>query len=1208
VKAKRRAARCPAPELSLQTTLLGLAIAIILALVAALVAPLLIDWGGYRSVFEAEASRLVGADVRVTGLIEARLLPSPQLTLHDIEIGGRGDDAIGARALGIEFALAPLLRGEWSADQVSLTGPRLRLGLDAAGHVQAPAIAINFSPDALSIDRLSIEDGTVTLGDAASGAGVVLDKLWFNGEARSLIGPFKGEGAATVGGELYPFRVSTGRASEDGALKLHLNIDPVSHPLSVEADGSLTLADGKPRFDGTWSLARPVGIAGGSGAASSQPSLSQPWRVGGKIKADAATALMQQVEFQDGSQEQGFGLTGTAEFKFGREPHFDGVLSGRQIDLDRTLATGNAGRLAPAAALNKLAELVAGAFRPSIPIQIGVGIDQVTLGGNSIQTLRGDISTDAGGWNLDRFEFRAPGYTQVRLSGHLAVDATGAAFNGPAEIAATDPKAFAAWVEGRAEPAQSDMRPLRVRGDVTLSNEKLAIEGLNAQFERKAVTGRLVYAFAAGKSPARLEAELNAPELDVDAAYGFGKALVAGSKPGWPRDMTIAADIGRASFADIEAGKTSVRLKVDGDGLQIDRFSVADLGGGAFSASGRIDIGGHAPRGTLTLDFEARQTAAIAALIGKFVPASANQAIGLVDRVGHAKLHATLDVADGKDGVATVAQLAAKGDLDAMHLDASARVSGDWEKRVAADIGLDATVDAPDGAALIKLIGLDRLVAAGKGPGQLKLSVAGPADRDLTVDARLSADGLLAEGQGRGRVSLDRGATLNATLQLAKADLRPLRPAGNAAPLPARLNARLTVVGRKMSFDDIDAKLGPSNIRGHLAVDAAGPVRIDGTLDADTADAAALIAGAIGMPGSLPASTPASSPSPAAPNAVAWVWSSEPFAGGAFADLAGTVALKATRVDITPRLAAREFRAALHFGKDAVSLDGMTGEVAGGKLTGALAFSSSADGLDAHGTIALAGADAAALLPAAARPPVTGALDLAADIEGVGLSPAALIGSLHGGGKLTLAHGKFAGLDPRAFDAVTAAVDKGLAIDTKKISGVVRQALASGQLAVEQAEGSIVVSAGQIRLSEATAHSADADVSLAGNLDLTDGTIDARLVLSGSRQAGGARPDIFMSLKGPLPAPSAAVDVSALTGWLTLRAIESQSRKLQEIEKQRALEAAKESAIVVPPAPQVPAAAPKSEPAPALPAPVDIRPLPTPAPSSNPEASVNPQQ
>ncbi len=318
----------------MQTTLLGLAIAVILALVAALVGPLLIDWGGYRSVFEAEASHLIGVDVRVTGAIEARLLPSPQLVLHDIEIG-RGEDKIGARSLGIEFALGPLMRGQWHAAELHLAGAQLRLGLDDKGRMQAPNIPINFSPDALSIDRLGIEDATVILGDAANGAGIKLEKLWFNGDARSLIGPFSGEGATTIGGELYPFRLSTGRASDDGVLKLRLNIDPVNHPLSIALDGLLTFAAVGPSFDGTLSLARPVGIAARSAAL-----VTQPWRVSGKLKATPASALMQQGEFQYGSDDQGFKLTGTAEFKFGKHPRFDGVLSGRQIDLDRALAAG----------------------------------------------------------------------------------------------------------------------------------------------------------------------------------------------------------------------------------------------------------------------------------------------------------------------------------------------------------------------------------------------------------------------------------------------------------------------------------------------------------------------------------------------------------------------------------------------------------------------------------------------------------------------------------------------------------------------------------------------------------------------------------------------------------------------------------------------------------------------------------------------------
>jgi large subunit ribosomal protein L24 len=38
-------------------------------------------------------------------------------------------------------------------------------------------------------------------------------------------------------------------------------------------------------------------------------------------------------------------------------------------------------------------------------------------------------------------------------------------------------------------------------------------------------------------------------------------------------------------------------------------------------------------------------------------------------------------------------------------------------------------------------------------------------------------------------------------------------------------------------------------------------------------------------------------------------------------------------------------------------------------------------------------------------------------------------------------------------------------------------------------------------------------------------------------------------LKGPLPAPDRTIDVSALSGWLTLRSIENQSKQLRAIER-----------------------------------------------------------
>ena len=1166
----------------MQTTLLGVAIAIILAVLTALVGPLLIDWSSHRSLFEREASRLVGAPVRIAGAIDARLLPSPRFTANDIEVG-KGAGKLVVRSLAVELALAPLMRGDWRATELHIAGPQTTLGLDAVGQIDTAGFPVAFNPDALAIERLSVEDGKVTFVDAASGGAVTLNRLWFNGEARSLIGPFKGEGAVTIGEELYPFRLSSGRYSDDGAIKLHLNIDPVNRPLSIETDGVLTLADGTPHFDGTLSLAKPVGIGLRGNAR-----LTQPWRLSGKVKANARSALIEQVEYLYGSEEQGLKLTGVADFKFGKNPRFDGVLSGRQVDLDRVLVSGDGTRPPPAAAIRELIELGGAAFKPTFPIAIGIGIDQVTLGGNIVQNVRGDISSDAGGWNLDRFEFRAPGYTQVRLSGHLAVGADGVAFNGPAEIEANDPQVLAAWLEGRSDVPVTppiDLRTLRMFGDLTLGSEKIAFEKLRAEFDRKTISGRLSYVFAAGQNQAKLDAALNAPELDIDAALGFGRALLSGSALARPRDMTVAADIGRASIGAFVARNVSARLKVDAGGWQIDRLAVADIGGAAFSASGRIDTTQPTPRGSVNVDLTAPDMAPVMAVLSRFVPATMTPRGRAAAAMAPARLRARLVV----DGAApsALAKLSIDGSLGRARLAMTGQANADLFKSIgdAGDLKVDGKLEADDGKVLLTMLGLDRTIEIEPGSGAVNLSLNGPANGELVLDGRLLAKGLEAKVSGTARPF---AAAPSAALRtvVTRANAAPLRGAGDArAALPVTFDGRLALAGDGLTVTDINANIGGSVMRGKMIWSLGLPHRISGALDADTIDGATLLAAAIGMPTIAPSADKS------------WVWSTEPFTDGAFGDVVGQLALKARRVDLSAPLTVREFSASLRFGKREFSIADMAGDIGGGKFAGSLDYKDTDSGLTTQAKLSLNGADAAALLPAAARPPVTGTLDIAADVAGSGLSPVALIGSLRGTGKLTLTSAQLAGLDPRAFDAVTRAVDQGLAIDAGRIGTVVRSALDGGQLALKRASGNLSLRAGQLRLTEFAAEIVNADLAMSGNVDLTAGSLDARLVLSGASETTSARPDIFMSLKGPVSAPSRNIDVSALTAWLTLRAVDTQARRL------RAIEAAQPK----PPAPPSAVSVPDKEMAPALPAPVDINALPPPRQAERPAGSVGPQ-
>ena len=210
----------------MQTTLLGVAIAIILALVTALVGPQFVDWGSYRGEFEARARQLTGLDFRVTGAIDARLLPTPTIMLQGVEFG-RPDESskVRARALRIEFALGALMRGEWRIAEARLEGPELAAGLDSSGRVAWPLPKLGFDLEGVSIERLYIADGRAVLADAASDTRLALEQLEFKGELRSLAGPVKGDGSFVVAGQRYPYRVSTGRVAEDGGVRVRLTVE-----------------------------------------------------------------------------------------------------------------------------------------------------------------------------------------------------------------------------------------------------------------------------------------------------------------------------------------------------------------------------------------------------------------------------------------------------------------------------------------------------------------------------------------------------------------------------------------------------------------------------------------------------------------------------------------------------------------------------------------------------------------------------------------------------------------------------------------------------------------------------------------------------------------------------------------------------------------------------------------------------------------------
>jgi uncharacterized protein involved in outer membrane biogenesis len=1121
-----------------QATLLGVSIAIILALVTALVGPFFIDWSQYRAVFEAEASRLVGAPVRVLGDIDARIVPTPSVMLRGIEIVRKsGGEPMRARELTFELGLGPLMRGQLRATDLRLVGPEIALGLDGAGRLDWSVTGAGLDPDQLSIEHFAIEDGRAVLSDARSGARVAVEKLWFNGELRSLVGPLKGEGGFSVEGARYGYRIAAARLADDGTMKLRLALDPTDGPVSFEGDGTLGFDRGQPRFDGALTVARPAGLVlpTGRGVA------SMPWQATARVTATPANALIEQLEFRYGPEERALKLTGAAELKLGRSPRLDGVISGRELDLDRTLDLPEGARRLPAAAIRSIAETLGDALALPIPARLGIGIDNITLAGGAVQAVHGDLKNDADGWDLETLEFRAPGFAQVRVSGRLGVGTRGLTFKGPATVEASAPQALVAWLEGRSDLRTAQAGSLRASGDITLGSDRVGVDRLKAEIDRRSIEGRLAYAFAAESRPARLEAELTAAQIDLDQAAAFAGAAFSGTSLELPGEMALAIDIGQATLGGIEARNASIRLKLDARTLVLERVAVADLGGGAVALEGRIEEPLKAPRGALSLDVDARALDGAVALISRLVPSAGATLRRVATPLSPLKLHAGVTIDSTPQARAGTARLAIEGTAGVTRVRLSAEASGDPFVPGSLETRLDGQLAADDGSTLVALLGLNQAVAVDKRPATLSLAARGPAVGDLRVDARLNAGGLALSTNGTLRLGAESGVAAGLDLSLSADDAGALRPAGTGRrdKLPVTLRTRLSGAGQQFTLDNLSGTVAGTPLRGKLSVTLASSLRLDGSLNSDSVDASALLGAAAGMP-----------PAAAGRSDAAGV-SSEPFTRGLLDGLTGQIEVSSQRAGLTPSLIARQLRARLRLADSGFELEDIEAGLAGGRLAGDLALRRSPQGLALQARLALTDVDPTLLLPSEGRAPVTGKLAVQLQVDGAGLSPAALVGSLNGSGTITLDGGQLAALDPKVFETLTRAVDQGLAPDAPRIRDLVSAGLDSGSLPVARADGALSVVAGQLRLANTIMRGSGADLAVAGTTDLVAGAIEARLTLSGAVPAESnavGRPDIFILLRGPLAAPRRSIDVSALSGWLTLRAVDRETRRIEAIE------------------------------------------------------------
>jgi hypothetical protein len=331
-----------------------------------------------------------------------------------------------------------------------------------------------------------------------------------------------------------------------------------------------------------------------------------------------------------------------------------------------------------------------------------------------------------------------------------------------------------------------------------------------------------------------------------------------------------------------------------------------------------------------------------------------------------------------------------------------------------------------------------------------------------------------------------------------------------------------------VSFDDIDSIVARSRLRGHIALSLDAPKQVDGEVGLDALDLAPAFSLAIGGEGRDAA---------------------EPLGAGLLKGWRGRIAFQALGGTLPGGIELRPVSGTVRSDGQSLTLDTIKGKIGGGEATANIDARQDPNGISLIAHLDLVGADGAALHYRGLKMPA-GRTSLQLTLSSQGRSASALSGALSGGGIVKLESGAIAGLDPRAFDVAIRASDQGQVGDDARLRQVVEPVLSAGSLPVALAEVPFTLQDGRLHVDATTLEAQGARAKISGGYDIPADQADIHVTLTSTTQgAEGARPEIQLFTVGSPDTLNRTVDVSLLSRWLALRAIDRETRRLDSLER-----------------------------------------------------------
>jgi AsmA-like C-terminal region len=678
-------------------------------------------------------------------------------------------------------------------------------------------------------------------------------------------------------------------------------------------------------------------------------------------------------------------------------------------------------------------------------------------------------------------------------------------------------------------------KPLRIVGDVSVAQDRIAIDALHAELDGGAVEGHIALRAPRPPRGTRVEAALKAERLDLDAATAFLRSL-AGPDAAWPDEAAISLDIGQAKSAGQDLKPLVAKFGYGPKTLSLDELKFGAPGGATIEGSGtfdRTDTTGH-----LTLAASGSALSQITGMVAPVAPAFASRLEQVATVPGPAKLKLQLDI--GKSAAkAGHADAHAAVELNAPQVNGTATVSASPELKAVqafdlaalggSDVNVETKLSATRGDTLLALLGLDHAVAGGDGATQFEGSASGAWHAPLRLSGKLWGANIDAEAQGTAE-PWAQSPNASVSLKARSVNLAPLfglKPADPAAQ-NIRLFARATLAGNKLALDDIDSVAAGSRLRGRLGITLDDEHAVDGAVGLDSLDLAPAFALAIGAAGRDP---------------------TDPLGTGLMKGWHGRVTFEALRGALAGGGEVRPISGAIKSDGQSLTFEQLKGKIGGGDASASIDVRPDPNGIVVNSRIDFAGVDGAALRYRGLKMPA-GRTSLQMTLMSRGRSVAALAGALSGSGTMTLQSASIPGLDPRIFDVAIRASDAGQVTDDNRLRQLIAPVMAAGSLPIATAQIPFNIRDGRLRIDATTLESTNAHVIISGGYDMLADQADVRLSFSAnSIGSPSSRPEIQLFAAGTPDALNPMLDVTSLSSWLAVRTIDRETRRLDAIER-----------------------------------------------------------